>query len=62
VTEGFTPSGQAFAEIHLPVADWTELLGKVLSFGASAEALSPPRFRQEWKVSIKAMAELAGKA
>jgi len=62
VTEGFTSSGEAYAELRLPVADWTELLGKVLSFGASAEALSPPRFRQEWKASIKAMAALAGQS
>ncbi|HCM26537.1 MAG TPA: hypothetical protein DIC34_08355 [Treponema sp.] len=61
IVEGVSASGEPFSELRLPVADWTELLGKVLSFGPNAEALSPPAFRKEWKAAIKAMGELAGR-
>ena len=51
---------QPVTDIRLPVADWTELLGRVLSFGSTAEALSPPAFRDAWKTEVHKMAERAG--
>ncbi|HUZ18730.1 MAG TPA: WYL domain-containing protein [Spirochaetia bacterium] len=49
-----------YLERSLPVADTSELLSRVLSFGASAEAVAPDHFRARWKEEISKMAERAG--
>jgi predicted DNA-binding transcriptional regulator YafY len=41
------------AEMELPVSDYTEILGKVLSFGADAEVLEPKEFRDLWLTRIE---------
>ncbi|MCR4940369.1 MAG: WYL domain-containing protein [Treponemataceae bacterium] len=45
------------AELSFPVANYTEVLGKTLSFGALAEPLSPKKFVDVWKDEIKKMYE-----
>lgn len=49
-------------DISLPVAQWPELLSKVLSFGSSAEAISPQEFRRAWIEEVKKMAGMIPKA
>lgn len=51
--------GTPVTDLRLPVADWTELLGRVLSFGSAAEPLEPPAFRAAWRAEIARMAERA---
>ena len=60
IQTGADADGEPFTDISVPVASWTELLGRVLSFGSKAEALSPPEFRRLWKEEILRMAERAG--
>ena len=60
VERGFGSDGEPYTDITVPVADWTELLGRVLSFGSAGEALSPPDFRGAWKEEIRKMGERAG--
>ena len=60
VERGVGSDGEPYTDITVPVADWTELLGRVLSFGSAAEALSPPDFRGAWKEEIRRMGERAG--
>ncbi|MGO8695689.1 MAG: WYL domain-containing protein [Rectinemataceae bacterium] len=52
--------GEPYTDITVPVADWTELLGRVLSFGSAAEALAPPELRKAWKDEIRRMGKKAG--
>ena len=44
------------AELTFPVANFTEVLAKTLSFGALAEPLRPKKFVDMWKEEIKKMA------
>ncbi len=44
------------AELSFPVANYTEVLAKTLSFGAMAEPVSPKKFVDMWKDEIKKMA------
>lgn len=60
VASGIDESGKPFTDLTVPVAAWTELLGRVLSFGSKAEALAPPEFRDAWKAEVRKLAELAG--
>ncbi|MBN1968932.1 MAG: WYL domain-containing protein [Candidatus Delongbacteria bacterium] len=39
--------------MELPVGNFTELLGRVMSFGANAEVVSPDKYREIWLKSIK---------
>lgn len=59
--EHFGEGETACTVLSIPVAAWTELLGRVLSFGASAEPLQPEGLRVEWKQTISEMAKLAAK-
>jgi len=61
IRQGVEPDGTPYTDMTLPVADWRELLGRVLSFGASAEAIAPPVFRHLWREEIRKMAEQAEK-
>ena len=45
------------AELSFPVANFTEVLGKTLSFGSMAEPLRPKKFVDMWKEEIKKMAQ-----
>lgn len=45
------------AELSFPVANFTEVLGKTLSFGCMAEPLRPKKFVDMWKEEIKKMAQ-----
>jgi len=58
---GTEDDGTPYTDVDLPAADWRELLGRALSFGAQAEVLAPPDFRALWKDEIRKMAETAGK-
>jgi predicted DNA-binding transcriptional regulator YafY len=60
VERGIDADGEPYTDITLPVADWTELLGRVLSFGSAAEAIAPPEFRKAWREEIRRMGERAG--
>jgi predicted DNA-binding transcriptional regulator YafY len=56
-SEGSDPRRGSFVELAIPVSRWEEILGRVLRFGADAEASSPPEFRELWKAEIRRMAE-----
>jgi predicted DNA-binding transcriptional regulator YafY len=58
ITTGVNVEGEPFTDLTIPVASWTELLGRVLSFGSKAEALAPPEFRELWKAEVRKMAAL----
>ena len=60
VERGIDTDGEPHTDITLPVADWTELLGRVLSFGSAAEAIAPPEFKKAWREEIRKMGERAG--
>lgn len=62
VTEGRDDQTGPWVELDLPVSQWDEILGRLLRFGAEAEAVSPPEFRSRWLAAIDAMAEVATKA
>lgn len=53
---------EPWTRLTIPVADWTELLGRILSFGASALPLEPASLRQAWARTIREMAGLANSA
>lgn len=59
VAQGQDADGLPWTELSFPVADVTELLGRVLSFGSSAEPLAPPNLRERWQSEIRRMAALA---
>ena len=45
-----------FLDRVLPVVDTRELLGRILAFGADAEALAPPDFRAQWEAEVRRLA------
>ncbi len=47
-----------FLILEVPVASFTEILGKILSFGNTAIPLEPPELVTLWKTEIKKMSEL----
>ena len=47
------------AELSFPVANFTEVLGKTLSFGSLAEPVYPKRFVDMWKEEIRKLSEKA---
>lgn len=59
VSTGLDEDGHPFTDMTVPVASWTELLGRVLSFGSQAEALEPQEFRDLWRGEIQRMAARA---
>ena len=59
-TEGSDPRRGPFVELSVPVSRWEEILGRLLRFGADAEAMSPPEFRELWKAEIRRMVEAIG--
>jgi len=59
VERGVGSDGEPYTDMTVPVAEWTELLGRVLSFGSAAEALAPQEFRKAWKEEIRKMGERA---
>lgn len=48
----------AYLDRSLPVVDTRELLGRVLAFGADAEALAPTPFRGQWEVEVRRLGAL----
>jgi predicted DNA-binding transcriptional regulator YafY len=56
-SEGSDPRRGDYLDISIPVSLWEEILGRVLRFGADAEAFSPPEFRELWKAEIRRMAK-----
>ena len=58
VVQGLSADGRPWTELSLPVADVTELLGRVLSFGSVAEPLAPPELCERWRAEIGRMAAL----
>lgn len=44
--------------LTFPVASFTEVLGKILSFGALAKPVEPPELVELWRSEVKKMAEL----
>lgn len=50
--------GQDCLELKIPVADFTELLGKVLAFGRYAVPVSPKEFVDLWKDEVKAISSM----
>lgn len=59
VVEGCAPDGSLYIDLTLPVSDWRELLGRVLSFGSLAEAVAPAEFRKLWQEEVQKMGERA---
>jgi predicted DNA-binding transcriptional regulator YafY len=59
VEQGVEADGSPWTDLSFPVADVTELLGRVLSFGSSAEPLAPPELCERWQKEIAAMTALA---
>jgi len=60
--EGRDPERGPWLEMELPVSRWEEILGRILRFGAEAEAIAPREFRMRWLEVIDSMADLAEKA
>ncbi len=58
--EGRDPGRGAFVQLSVPVSRWEEIVGRVLRFGADAEALAPVEFRDLWQAEIRWMAESIG--
>ena len=56
-SEGSDPLRGPFVELSVPVSRWEEILGRVLRFGADAEALAPQEFRELWMAEIGRMAD-----
>lgn len=54
---GKDPSRGEYREFILPVGDYRELIGKLLRYGASAEAIEPEDFRSEWLEKIETLAK-----
>jgi len=59
VEQGVEADGSPWTDLSFPVADVTELLGRVLSFGSYAEPLAPPELRERWRKEIALMAARA---
>ena len=53
--------GHAVLLLRLPVVNWSELLGKILSFGACAQPLEPPELRAQWCQKITELNQLIQK-
>jgi len=49
--------GRKYIDLTLPVGDYTEITGIVLSYSPNAEALSPQDFRDKWLQRVKETAE-----
>ena len=58
VVSGSDEAGKWF-ELSLPASHWDELVGRILRFGAEAEAMEPKEFRERWLSAIDAMAAAA---
>ncbi len=56
--DGEDPKRGRYLELSLPVSHYEEILGRVLRFGADAEAIGPEDFRAAWKDAIRKMAAL----
>ncbi|PKL13683.1 MAG: WYL domain-containing protein [Spirochaetae bacterium HGW-Spirochaetae-8] len=54
-------SGSSILLLRIPVANWAELLGRILSFGALAEPLEPQELREQWQAKIKELYRLVHK-
>lgn len=52
---GTDPSGVPYTDMTIPVSDWREILGRVLSFGAAGEARAPTEFRTMWREEVRKM-------
>jgi len=50
----------AYLERRLPVADFRELVGRLLALGGGAEAREPEEFRRRWSDEIASLARRAG--
>ncbi|MBQ0167737.1 MAG: WYL domain-containing protein [Treponema sp.] len=50
--------GEEPSLLTFPVASFTEVLGKILSFGALAKPVEPPELVELWRAEVKKMAEL----
>lgn len=50
--------GEEPSLLTFPVASFTEVLGKILSFGALAKPLDPPELVDLWRAEVKKMADL----
>lgn len=57
-SEGVDSQRGSYLELSLPVSRYEEILGRILRFGADAEAIAPLEFRDLWKGEIRRMAEL----
>jgi predicted DNA-binding transcriptional regulator YafY len=44
-----------YIELTIPASRYDELIGRVLRFGADAEAVAPEEFRDAWKAEIRRM-------
>ena len=51
-------SGKSMLLMRIPVANWAELLGRILSFGALAEPLEPLDLREQWLQKIDELYQL----
>jgi predicted DNA-binding transcriptional regulator YafY len=54
-SEGSDPLRGPFVELSVPVSRWDEIIGRVLRFGADAEAVSPQEFHELWMAEIRRM-------
>lgn len=58
--EGRDEQRGEYIELSVPSSSYDELLGRVLRFGANAEAVAPDDFRERWVAEIKRMADAIG--
>ncbi|HQM85905.1 MAG TPA: WYL domain-containing protein [bacterium] len=52
-----TIDGMKCIDLTLPVGDYTEITGMILSYSPNAEPVSPPDFRDKWLQRVKETAE-----
>jgi len=57
VTSG-NKDGKTYMDLTLPVADYTEIIGKTLFYLPHAEPVSPPDFRAMWLEKLKTASEI----
>jgi predicted DNA-binding transcriptional regulator YafY len=58
VIEDREKDGTSYLEMSVPVANYTEILSRILAFGSQARPLEPPELCHLWKKEIKAMGRI----
>lgn len=52
--------GAEIVQLTAPTHDWSEIVSRVLQYGADAEVVDPPELREQWRETIRNLAQRAG--